>query len=132
MLGTSATYQQAQFTSGNFKWKKIPLSPETILSANANWQFQANQTVGLNIQYIDRQYIGSDFANQYTMPAYYTADFRYGYKQGPWALDVFVRNLFDKDYYSFATNTYEGLIRSTAIYPDMKRSFFVNLKYVMK
>ncbi len=132
IVGTSATYQQSEFTSGNFKGKKIPLSPETILSANANWRFEAKQTIGLSFQYIGQQHIGSDFANQYTMPAYYTADIRYGYKQGPWAVDFFVRNLLDKDYYSFATNTYEGLTRSTAIYPDMKRSYFVNLKYLMK
>lgn len=131
-LGTSATYQQAQFTSDNFKGKKIPLSPETILSANANWRFEAKQTIGLSFQYIGQQHIGSDFANLYTIPAYYTADIRYGYKQGPWAFDFFIRNLLDKDFYSFATNTYEGLTRSTAIYPDMKRSFFVNFKYVMK
>jgi iron complex outermembrane receptor protein len=132
ILGTSATYQQSEFTSGNFRGKKIPLSPETILSANANWRFEAKQTIGLSFQYIGKQHIGSDFANQYTMPAYYTADIRYGYKQGPWAVDIFIRNLLDKDYYSFATNTYEGLTRSTAIYPDMKRSYFVNLKYLMK
>ena len=131
-VGAFAGFQQATFTAGNFNGKKLPLSPETIFNANASWKFLAKQSIGLSFQYIGQQQIGSDFANQHIMPAYYTADIRYGYKQGPWAFDVFVRNLFDKDYYSFATNTYEGLTRSTALYPDMQRSFFVNLKYEMK
>jgi outer membrane receptor for ferrienterochelin and colicin len=65
-LGTSATYQQAQFTSDNFKGKKIPLSPETILSANANWRFEAKQTIRFcNSLPCRRQVYGSSHIGQH-------------------------------------------------------------------
>ena len=130
-LGATATYQQSKFTTGVFDGRSLPLSPQTIFSLRSSWKLDSKQSIGLNLQHVGQQYIGSDFANQFTMPAYVNTDLRYGYKESAWELSIFIRNIFNKDYYSFATNTYTDLIRSTALYPEMKRSVFFNFKYLL-
>ena len=67
------------------------------------------------------------------MPSYFVTDIQYKYKVPEWELQFLVKNAFNKDYYSYATNAYtDYTTRYTALYPDMKRNFFVNFKYFLK
>jgi outer membrane receptor protein involved in Fe transport len=78
------------------------------------------------------QQIGSDFSNLYTMPSYTVTDIYYQYKFPKWEFQLAVKNAFNKDYYSYATNAYINYTtRYTALYPDMKRSIFAVYKYYL-
>jgi iron complex outermembrane receptor protein len=132
-VGGFAAYRKSNFVSGDYVGKNIPLAPQNIFSVRANWRFVANQSLGLNTTYTGKQQIGSDFSNSNQTPAYTVTDIFYRYLSSQWEMQLAVRNAFDTSYYSYATDAYESqTTRYTAIYPDMKRNFFVNFKYFLK
>ena len=72
------------------------------------------------------------FENSTTMPAYTVTDLFYRYQYKQWELQLSVRNLFNQEYYSYATDAYDSSTRYTALYPDMKRNLFLNFKYYLR
>ena len=132
-VGGFAAHRKSNFVSGDYVGKNIPLAPQNIYSVRANWRFMSNQSLGWNTTYTSRQQIGSDFSNLNHIPAYTVTDIFYRYASSQWEMQLAVRNAFDAGYYSYATDAYESqTTRYTAIYPDMKRNFFVNFKYYLK
>jgi iron complex outermembrane receptor protein len=127
-----ATYKKSKFVEGTYSGKAIPLAPNKIYSLRGNWKFASHQSLSTNIIYTDSQQIGSDFSNSYSMPSYTVTDLYYQYKMPKWEFQLAVKNVFNKDYYSYATNAYDNFItRYTATYPDMKRSVFAVYKYYL-
>jgi len=132
-IGGFASYRKSNFVSGNYAGKNIPLAPQNLYSLRANWRFVPNQSLGLNINYTGKQQIGSDFSNLNAIPSFTVTDLLYKYVSPQWEMQLAVKNVFDKSYYSYATDAYESqTTRYTAIYPDMRRNFFVNFKYFLK
>jgi len=132
-VGGFAAYRKSNFVSGEYAGKNIPLAPKNLYSFRANWRFLPNQSLGLNTTHTAKQQIGSDFSNSNHIPAYTVTDIFYRYISSQWEMQLAVRNAFDTSYYSYATDAYESqTTRYTAIYPDMKRNFFVNFKYFLK
>jgi len=127
-VGGFVTYKHSNFVGGTYSGNAVPLSPNKNYSFRSNWKFSANQSLSVNVVYTDSQHIGSDYTNLYTMPSYTVIDFYYQYKAPKWEFQFAVKNAFNKDYYGYATIS-SG---STALYPDMKRSFFAAFKYYLK
>jgi iron complex outermembrane receptor protein len=127
-----ANYKKSNFIGGTYSENAIPLSPNTTYSLRGNWKFASAQSVSVIVTYTDAQQIGSDYSNLYSMPSYTVTDLFYQYKTPKWEFQFAVKNAFNKDYYSYATNAYiDYTTRYTALYPDMKRSFFAVYKYYL-
>jgi iron complex outermembrane receptor protein len=132
-VGAFATVKKANFVSGNYVGNSVPLSPNKTYSLRSSWRFKPAQVISVNLTYTGSQQIGSDYSNANSMPSYFVTDIHYIYKVPEWELQFSVKNAFNKDYYSYATNAYtDYTTRYTALYPDMKRNFFVNFKYFLK
>jgi iron complex outermembrane receptor protein len=126
-VGGFAIYKHSRFVEGTYAGNAIPLSPDKIYSFRANWKLASAQSMNVNIVYTGSQKIGSDYTNIYNMPSYTVTDLGYQYKFAKSEFQVAVKNLFNKDYYSYAT-TNSG---SIALYPDMKRSVFAVYKHYL-
>ncbi len=126
-IGGFATYKRSRFVEGTYAGNEIPLSPDKIYSFRANWKFASAQSLNVNIVYTGSQQIGGDYVNLYSMPAYTVTDLSYLYKLPKSEFQVAVKNIFNKDYYSYATTN----VGSIALYPDMKRSVFAVYKHYL-
>jgi outer membrane receptor protein involved in Fe transport len=86
------------------------------------------QTVSLNSTYLSEQFFAGNFTNTNKIPSYTVTDIVYQYKVPVWEFQLQVKNVFNKDYYSYATMVWDG---SIGLYPDMKRSVFSVYKYYL-
>jgi iron complex outermembrane receptor protein len=128
-VGAVLSLREAEFAKGAYEGKTIPMSPKTLLNVRTDWNFTAKQTIGASVNYVASQQIAGDFDNQNRMPSYAVTNLRYGYKLEHAELSLVVRNVFDKSYYSYATNAYDSLSnRYTSLYPDQRRSLMTTLR----
>ncbi|NDC61088.1 MAG: TonB-dependent receptor [Betaproteobacteria bacterium] len=126
-IGGFATYKHSRFVEGIYEGHAIPLSPDKIYSFRANWKFASAQSFGLIVVYTGSQQIGSDYTNIYSMPSYRVTDISYQHKLPNSEFQVSVKNVFNKDYYSYATTN----VGSIALYPDIKRSVYAVYKHYL-
>jgi iron complex outermembrane receptor protein len=131
-----AAYRKSIFVSGDYAGNKLPMAPQNVYNLRASWTFSPAQTFSLGVSYVGDQQIAGDFSNATTMPAYSVTDFFYRYQTKQWECQFAVRNVFNKEYYSYATDAYstwqDSSTRYTALYPDMKRNLFLNFKYYLR
>jgi iron complex outermembrane recepter protein len=126
-VGAVLSLREAEFAKGTYEGKTISMSPKTTFNVRSDWNFAAKQTIGASVNYIASQQIAGDFVNQNRIPSYSIANLRYGYKFQNAELSFLVRNIFDKTYYSYATDAYASA-RYTSLYPDQRRSFMTTLR----
>jgi len=127
-----ATYRKSTFVSGSYAGNKLPMAAQNIYNLRTAWNFSPAQTVSFSVSYVGEQQIAGDYSNGTTMPAYSVTDFFYRYQTKQWECQFAVRNIFNKEYYSYATDAYSSSTRYTALYPDMKRNLFLNFKYYLR
>jgi iron complex outermembrane recepter protein len=128
-VGAVLSLREAEFAKGTYEGKTIPMSPKTIFNVRADWNFAAKQTIGASVSHVASQQIAGDFANQNLIPSYSIANLRYGYQFQSAELSFLVKNIFDKSYYSYATDAYAyPSTRYTSLYPDQRRSFMMTLR----
>ena len=131
-----ATYRKSTFVSGSYAGNKLPMAAQNIYNLRTAWNFSPEQTLSLSISYVGEQQIAGDYSNGTTMPAYAVTDFFYKYQTRQWECQLSVRNIFNQDYYAYATDAYSSYevssTRYTALYPDMKRNLFLNFKYYLR
>jgi iron complex outermembrane receptor protein len=129
IVGAVLSLREAKFSKGSYEGKKIPMSPKTIFNARTDWNFSAKQTIGVSVNYVASQQIAGDFSNQNRIPSYTITDLRYSYKYQQAELSLVARNVFDKSYYSYATDAYDNSSnRYTSLYPDQRRSYMMTLR----
>ena len=109
----SAHYQyvDAKFREGVNNGKQMVLVPKNTLSARLSWTPADGQSADIGAQWVDRQRVGSDFANSCAtkMPGFTTVDARYARKFGQWEFALAGLNLTDKHYYSQAYSCEGGV-----------------------
>ena len=131
-----AAYRKSIFVSGDYAGNKLPMAPQNLYNLRASWSFRPTQTFSLGVSYVGDQQIAGDYSNTTKMPAYTVTDFFYRYQTKQWECQLAVRNVFNKEYYSYATDAYRAWkdfsTRYTALYPDMKRNLFLNFKYYLR
>ena len=131
-----AAYRKSIFVSGDYAGNKLPMAPQNLYNLRASWSFRPTQTFSLGVSYVGDQQIAGDYSNTTKMPAYTVTDFFYRYQTKQWECQLAVRNVFNKEYYSYATDAYsawqDSSTRYTALYPDMKRNLFLNFKYYLR
>jgi iron complex outermembrane recepter protein len=132
-LRAGLALMQARFRSGvyggvNVSGKDVPLIPEAIATAGASWNFAARSRLVVNLRYVGKQRYDNDQANLFgrRQPDYALADVKLDYRMDRFTLAFEVRNLFDKQYYSYAT--WNGATSFSAL-PAPGRAAYVSLAY---
>ena len=106
-------FQRAHFRSGVYggvdvSGKTVPLVPEVLATAGASWSFMPGGRFNLNLRHVGQQRFDNDQANTFArqMPEYTLADAKVEYRFAPrWEAALEVRNLFDKQYFSYGATT---------------------------
>jgi iron complex outermembrane receptor protein len=123
---------EAQFRSGVYggvdvSGKEVPLVPEAIATAGVSWAFAPASRVNLNARYVGRQRYDNDQANVFRhQPAYFLVDAKLEHRINRVHLALEVRNLLDKEYYSYGI--WNGATSFSA-YPQPERAVYVSLAY---
>jgi outer membrane receptor protein involved in Fe transport len=95
---------------------------------NADWRFQAKQSIGAGWTWTSSQFYTGNFSKNtaYKVPAYSLLDLRYRYQLKDVELSLSIRNLADKKYYSYGTMYSSS---AYAVYPELGRTFMARVKY---
>jgi iron complex outermembrane receptor protein len=132
-LRAALALQEATFRSGTYggtdvSGKDIPLVPEMIATAGASWSFSSMRRLNVNGRYVGHQRYDNDQANTFAkkMPAYALVDAKLAQRVGRFEFAFEVRNLFDKNYYSYGI--WNGATSFSA-YPQSERTAYLSLAY---
>lgn len=120
----SLSLRDAEFLSGAYAGKQVPMSPKQSLSVRADWRLAASQFMSWMVTAVSQQAIAGSFDNASKMPGYATLDWRYAYTFDKLELSILVKNLLDKKYFGYATTT-----GGYTVYPDMGRNLMLTAKY---
>jgi iron complex outermembrane recepter protein len=118
------SHRHTEFGTGPNSGNQLPMAPQDVFTIRGDWRFTTNQTFGLGWMHVASQQIAGDFANQKRMPSYNVADARYVYQMAASDISLVVRNLTNKNYYSYATTT-----SGYSVYPDQSRSLMLTLRH---
>ena len=82
-IGAGGKYQKSYYANGPYSGNAIPIVPDTLLNARANYLITSNWTVGGVVNYVSNQHYDTG-PNNYTatptMPAYVIGDIYTSYK----------------------------------------------------
>ncbi len=123
-LRVAGALREALFVQGAYTGKSVPLAPSKTLALGADWRVGAGHSLSGTFKWVDTQY--PTFANDCSMPAYATADVRYGYQIRNAELALAIANLADTKYYSVAQTCTNGA--PAAIYPEAGRSLTASVR----
>ena len=129
-LRASLALSDARFRSGviggtDVSGKYVPLVPQAIATTGVAWSMSGERRLNLNARYVGRQYYDNDQANLFRrMPAYALLDVKLEQRAGRFDLALEVRNLFDKQYYSYGI--WDGAT-GFAAYPQPERALVLSL-----
>ena len=132
-LRASLALSDARFRSGviggtDVSGKHVPLVPQAIATTGVAWSMTGQRRLNVNARYVGRQYYDNDQANTFRrMPAYTLVDAKLEQKLGRATLAFEVRNLFDKEYYSYGIRNGAGT--SFNAYPQPERALYLSLAY---
>ena len=131
-LRAALALQEATFRSGTYggtdvSGNDIPLVPETIVTAGASWSISSMRRLNVNARYVGPQRYDNDQANAFgKMPSYALVDAKLAERVGRFEFAFEVRNLFDKNYYSYGI--WNGA-SSFSAYPQPERALYLSLAY---
>ena len=132
-LRAALALQEARFRSGTYggvdvSGNDVPLVPEMIATAGASWSFDSRSRFNLNTRYVGRQRYDNDQANTFarTMPGYALVDVKFEQRVDRFSFAFEVRNLFDKNYYSYGIQT---SATSFSAYPQSERAMYLSVAY---
>lgn len=123
---------EAHFRSGTYGGvdvggKEIPLVPQAIATAGLSWVFAPHSRFNLNARHVGRQRYDNDQANAFRhQPVYLLVDAKLEHRIDRVHLGAEVRNLFDKEYYSYGI--WNGATSFSA-YPQPERAVYLSLAY---
>ncbi|MEY4443453.1 MAG: hypothetical protein RL442_2453, partial [Pseudomonadota bacterium] len=105
--------------------------PRQSASLRGVWSLASQHTVSAYANLLGSQQVAGDFSNQSPKVAgYATADLRYAYKTRELEASIMIRNLFNRDYFSYATDVHPwGAPKFISLYPDNLRNFMALVKY---
>jgi len=129
-LGAGGKYQKSYYANGPYAGNAIPIVPDTLLNARANYLITSNWTVGGVVNYVSNQHYDAG-PNLYSaapvMPSYVVGDIFTSYKFKSAEARLTVKNVGNAQY-----STYGGISSfsgSHYYYPSEGRSVYATLKY---
>ncbi|MBU3555133.1 TonB-dependent receptor [Polynucleobacter sp. UB-Piko-W3] len=129
-IGGGGKYQKSYYANGPYAGNAIPIAPDTLLNARANYLITSSWTIGGVVNYISNQYYDVG-PNNYTaspvMPAYVVGDVFTSYKLKAIEARLTVKNVGNSQYSSYGgVSSFSG---NHFYYPSEPRSVYVTLKY---
>jgi len=130
-------FQRSFYASGPFANNSVPLVPELLLNARANYLIDANWSFGGVVNYVGNQHYDSDpslSGNLALMPSYTYGDVYLNYIEKNLDIKFMVKNVGNARYATYGgygfVSTADGVgANSYYYYPSDPRSFFVTAKY---
>ena len=129
-VGIGGKYQKSYYANGPFAGNAIPIVPDTLLNARANYLITSNWSIGGVVNYVSNQHYDTG-PNNYSaapvMPAYVVGDIFTSYKYKAIEGRLTVKNVGNAQY-----STYGGVSSFSGnhfYYPSEPRSVFATLKY---
>jgi len=133
-LRAGLTLMQARFRSGVYggvdvSGKDVPLVPGMLATAGVSWNFAANGRLSASLRHIGKQRYDNDQANTFgkRQPDYTLVDLKYEHRFNLLSLAFEVRNLFDRQYYSYGILNFAGT--GFSAYPAPGRAGYLSLAY---
>ena len=129
-IGAGGKYQKSYYANGPYAGNSIPIVPDTLLNARANYLITPNWTLGGVVNYVSNQYYDAgpnNYSEAPVMPAYVVGDIFTSYKFQSAEVRLTVKNVGNAQY-----STYGGVSSFSGnrfYYPSEPRSVFATLKY---
>jgi iron complex outermembrane receptor protein len=129
-IGGGGKYQKSYYANGPYAGNAIPIVPDTLLNARANYLITSSWAIGGVVNYISNQYYDAgpnNYSASPVMPAYVVGDIFTSYKLKAIEARLTVKNVGNAQYSSYGgVSSFSG---AHFYYPSEPRSVYVTLKY---
>jgi len=127
--GAGYEYLDAEITSGVHDGSQVPLVPENKANAYLEYRPTIEWMGRLDVEYVDEQYLGSDYDNSSKpLDDYTVANLVVHRDLGDWRLSARVNNLFDEEYSETGATSFAG----DGFNPAPERNFWVGVSYQLE
>ena len=130
-VAAGGKYQKSFYANGPFSGNAIPIAPNTLLNARANYALTPNTSFGGVINYVSEQNYDtgpSYFNSAQMMPAYAVADVYASYRYQSLEGRFTIKNVGNAQYATYGTAP-SNVSSRYSYYPSEPRSYFVNIRY---
>ncbi|MBU3637434.1 TonB-dependent receptor [Polynucleobacter sp. es-MAR-4] len=131
-IGAGGKYQKSYYANGPYAGNSIPIVPDTILNARANYLISSKWTLGGVVNYVSNQYYDAgpnSYSDAPTMPSYVIGDVFTSYKLQAIEARLTVKNIGNAQYSSYGgVSSFSG---THFYYPSEPRSVYLTLKYTL-
>lgn len=122
------TYTDAEFRSGAYDGKQLPMVPTNKATAQIGWNSASLGNYTAQLNYVGQRHISGDFTHiRQQLPAYVTADLRASWDVKPFQVNLTALNLLDKRYAPYGL--YSTFRSDYFYFPADGRTAFVGVKY---
>jgi len=135
-IGAGGKFQRSYYGDGPYQGKQIPISPDFLLNARANYLIGTKWSIGGVVNYVSTQrYEASPSVNGLAqMPSYVVGDIYTAYKLGGWDTKLTIKNVGNASYATYGVYGFVQLPGGTgannyAYYPSNPRSYFFTARY---
>lgn len=130
-------YQKSFYAEGPYSGNEIPLTPNLLLNARANYLIDMNWSFGGVVNYVGNQHYDASpsyYSTLAVMPSYTVGDIYLAYKAGGFDTKFTIKNVGNASYATYGgygtISTAEGpAAKSYYYYPSDGRSYFISTKY---
>jgi iron complex outermembrane receptor protein len=130
-IGGGGKYQKSYYANGPYAGNAIPVVPDTVLNARANYLITPNWTFGGVVNYVSNQHYDTGpgyYSASPVMPSYVIGDIFTSYKYEKIEARFTVKNVGNAQYATYGTAP-SNVSRLYSYYPSEPRSVYVTLKY---
>ncbi len=128
-VGAGYEYLDAEITSGVHDGSRVPLVPEHKANCYVEYRPTLEWFGRLDVEYIDEQYLGSDYDNSSKpLDAYTVANLVVHRDLGNWRLSARMNNLFDEEYSETGSTSFAG----DGFNPAPERNFWIGVSYQLE
>ena len=130
-VAAGGKYQKSYYANGPFSGNALPIVPDTLLNARANYLITSNWTLGGVVNYVSNQHYDtgpSYYSATPVMPAYAIGDIFTSYKYQALEGRFTIKNVGNAQYATYGTAP-SNVSTKYSYYPSEPRSYYVSVKY---
>ena len=125
-VGAGYEFLDSEITSGRHAGNQVPLVPQHKANLYARFRPAPNWLARIDVEHVDRQFLGSDFDNAARpLAAYTVANLALHHDLGDWRLTARINNLFDERYSETGATSFAG----DGFNPAPGRNFWIGAGY---
>lgn len=137
MLAAGGKVQNSYYANGPYAGNAIPLSPNLLLNARANYLIDMNWSFGGVINYVSNQHYDASpvyYSTLNQMPSYTVGDIFLNYKTGNFDTKFMIKNVGNTSYatsggYTSLMGANGNFSNSYYYYPSDGRAFYLTTRY---